>query len=323
MKRILAGVLVLLLVFSLAACSEWDDGQNEETSIQADDSHSGDSTEKSDDAQPEEPATLPDDSQDNDSTENPDDVQPEESTTPPDDDKGVGVTEKTDKSQNEDTSEPQKSEIIMTVSDRYFKGMNYKTAEQKLREIGFTNFEYRTIDTKTASEADTICYVDIIEFILGDSDFDTGDKFDPDSTVSLVIYKYDGPSSSGAVFYSTNDYDTATKGNTGVFSYKNSGASYDIYWIVDFDEGYVYNFTDGNGDTYCDRIKIDSGTLNDTVTITYHDGGVTWSYYLHFKYVKHPETLIVVDQNGFDYKYSTTNLNAALSLMASKNINDY
>lgn len=85
----------------------------------------------------------------------------------------------------------------------------------------------------------------------------------------------------------------------------------------------MYYFTDGNGESSCDRLKIDSGTLNDKVTITYHDGGDTWSYKLHFKYVDHPETLIMVDQNGFDWEYSTTDLDDALNLRATKNIKDY
>lgn len=53
------------------------------------------------------------------------------------------------------------------------------------------------------------------------------------------------------------------------------------------------------------------------------DGSDAWSYNLHFKYIEHPETLIVVDQNGFDYKYSTTDLDDALSLRAKKTIKDY
>ena len=63
--------------------------------------------------------------------------------------------------------------------------------------------------------------------------------------------------------------------------------------------------------------------LNDKVTITYHDGGDTWSYSLHFKYVDHPETLIMVDQNGFDWEYSTTDLDDALVIRETKNIKDY
>ena len=130
-------------------------------------------------------------------------------------------------------------------------------------------------------------------------------------------------SQSKAVFYSTNDYETAKKGNKGVFSYRDRGNSYDIYWIIDFDAGYVYYFTDGNGETTCDRLKLDSGDLNSNIKITYHDGGDTWSYKLHFKYVNSPVTLIMVDQNGFEWEYSTTDLDDALELRNTKRIVDY
>lgn len=226
----------------------------------------------------------------------------------------------TEESKDSETTIP---DISITISEEDFKGMNYEEAEKKFREMGFTSFEYETVDTEIEANNDTICYIEITEVFIGDSDFEVGDTFDADSTVTFYTYKYEAPASPSPVFYSTNDYDTAKNGNSGVFSYRDDGSSYDIYWIIDFDEGYVYYFTDGNGESSCDRLKIDSGTLNDKVTITYHDGGDTWSYSLHFKYVDHPETLIMVDQNGFEWKYSTTDLDDALAIRATKKIKDY
>ena len=231
--------------------------------------------------------------------------------------------ETTEPTEPEETPITQPTEITLTMGEDDFKGMNYKEAERIFREMGFTNFEYRTVDAENESAEDTICYIEITEWFIGDSDFVKGDKFDADSTVTFFSYEYEAPTASSPVFYSTNDYETAKNGSTGVFSYRDRGSSYDIYWIIDFDEGYVYYFTDGNGESSCDRLKIDSGTLNDKVTITYHDGGDTWSYKLHFKYVEHPETLIMVDQNGFDWEYSTTDLDDALALRATKTIKDY
>ena len=222
----------------------------------------------------------------------------------------------------EQISKLKKDEKACTAHDD-FKRMTYQEAEKIFWEMGFTNFEYRTVDTETESAEDTICYIEITEWFIGDSDFVKGDKFNANSTVTFFSYVYEAPTAPSPVFYSTNDYETAKNGNTGIFSYKDRGSSYDIYWIIDFDERYVYYFTDGNGDSSCDRLRIDSGTLNDKVTITYHDGGDTWSYMLHFKYVDHPETLIMVDQNGFDWEYSTTDLDDALNLRATKSIIDY
>ncbi len=222
--------------------------------------------------------------------------------------------------ENPTASEAKPSEIALTMGAEDFKGMNYKEAEEIFRRMGFAKFEYRTVDTETESFEDTICYIEITEWFVGDSHFAKGDKFDADSTVTFFSYKYEAPS---PISYSTNDLETAKKGNTGVFSYKSKGGSYDSYWIIDFDEGYVYWFTDGNGDTTCDRLSIDSGTLNDVVVVTYHDGDSSWSYGLHFKWQNQPDHLIVQDNDGFMYDYYSTNLSSALTLKAAKTIYDY
>ena len=221
------------------------------------------------------------------------------------------------------TSEPpetQPTEITLTMGEDDLKGMNYKEAESIFREMGFTSFEYRTIDTENESSADTISYIEITEWFIGDSDFVKGDKFDADSTVTFFSYKYEAPAEPTPVFYSTNDYETAKKGNTGVFSYKNKGGSYDVYWIIDFDEGYVYYFTEGNGEDYCDKVKLTSGTLNDRVTITWNFGGEKTNWYLHFKYVDSPVTLIVNDHLGLTTEFTTTDLDDALALRDTKKI---
>ena len=96
-----------------------------------------------------------------------------------------------------------------------------------------------------------------------------------------------------------------------------------MYWIIDFDAGYVYWFTDGNGESTCDRVKIVSGTLNDRIAITWHFGGDQWTWYLHFKYVNSPVTLVVVDDDGFDVEFAATDLDDALALRETKEIKDY
>lgn len=235
----------------------------------------------------------------------------------------VDKNETTDSNTSEEPSDTQSTEITLTMDEDDFKGMDYQEAEKIFREMGFTKFEYQTVDTETESATDTICYIEITELFIGNSHFAKDDRFDADSTITFFYYNYVEPETPSPVYYSSNDRETAKKGDSGVFSYRAEMDSYDIYWIIDFDEGYVYYFTDGNDDPSCDKLKIDSGTLNDKVIIIYHDGGDTWSCKLHFKYVDHPETLIMVDQNGFDSEYSTTDLGDALTLRATKNIKDY
>lgn len=123
--------------------------------------------------------------------------------------------------------------------------------------------------------------------------------------------------------YTTNDRATAKKGNSGVFSYQKSGKNYDIYWIIDFDEGYAYYFTEGNGNSICDQVAIESGDLNDVMVVTYHDGDDEWSYGLHFKWKNLPDILVMQDNDGFEYDFATTSLDNALKIRDSKTIKDY
>ena len=224
-------------------------------------------------------------------------------------------------------------EVKVLSDETEFWFNDYKDVIKILKEWGFTNIKEVPLYDIYLGWTDEGEVDDVT--IDNSDDYKRGDVFKEDVEVIVsyhMPYEDDParateptelPTTPSSVFYSTNDYETAKNGNTGVFAYRDRGASYDIYWIIDFDEGYVYYFTDGNGETFCDRLKIVSGTLNDKITITYHDGGDTWSYKLHFKYVNHPETLIMVDQNGFELEYSTTDLDDALALRDTKNVKDY
>ncbi len=141
--------------------------------------------------------------------------------------------------------------------------------------------------------------------------------------MTLILFNAITVAQATEVSYSMHTKETVKNGKSGVYSYIDEGYSYDIYYIIDFDEGYVYRFIEGNGDVTCDRLKIESGTLNDVLIITYHDGGTTWSYGLHFKYQNQPDHLILEDNNHFTYDYYTTDLNKALEILDTKEIHDY
>lgn len=236
-----------------------------------------------------------------------------------------------------------------------FIGKNYRDVVATLEGLGFTNIktvpEYDIIWGITETES-----IDSIS-IAGRTDFKRGSVLKKDAEIIIVYHMpYDQepgrettkPTSNNssvstaipeesanndvspeatetnAVSYSTNDLETAKKGNSGVFSYKNRGGSYDIYYIIDFDEGYVYYFLDGNDDdASCDRVKIDSGDLNSVLIITYHDGSDTWSYGLHFKWKNQPDHLVLEDNDHFEYDFYTTNLNDALAIRNGRKIIDY
>lgn len=236
---------------------------------------------------------------------------------------GTAENDTTNSAEDEKPSNNQSPEITITKSDEDFKGMKSQEAEKIFREMGFTSFTCKAVDTETQAASDTICYIEITEFIFGTSDFEKGDKFDADSTVTFFIYKYKAPVTPAPVFYSTNDYETAKKGSSGVFSYKNKSGQYDIYWIVDFDGGYVYNFTEGNGESVCDKVKIVSGNLNSKITATWHYGGDQWSWFLYFKYQNTPTTLVVRDHYGSTFEFTTTDLSDALAIRKTKTIKEY
>lgn len=242
-------------------------------------------------------------------------------------------------------------EVKLDVPNSEYKFKNYVEVETALKSLGFTNIKHNVLYDIVLGWTDE-GEVDSVS-IAGKTDFKRGDVFASDSEVIITYHMKEEddpnkpsktesteasttkpeetkkptestkPDESKSLSYSTNDRDTAKKGNSGVFSYKKAGNSYDIYYIIDFDEGYVYRFTDGNGDETCDRLKIESGDLNDVLIVTYHDGTDTWQNGLHFKYKNQPDTLILEDDDHFEYKFTTTTLSNALSKRDSKRIIDY
>lgn len=230
------------------------------------------------------------------------------------------------------------NKITMTLSANDLKYKNYQNVVNDLRKLGFTNI-------KTEAAYDIFFGILLSEgesdkiSIDGNSDFKKGDTFSKDAEIIVTFHlSYtDDPAYTGTatdskaysqsttesktLFYSTNDFETAKKGNSGVYSYKSKGGQYNIYCIVDFDEGYVYRFRNDEGT--CDRLKIDSGDLNNVLIITYHDGDDSWSNGLHFKWQRQPDHLILEDNNHFETDFYSTNLDDALSLRDEKKILDY
>lgn len=204
--------------------------------------------------------------------------------------------------------------ITVPTSSSDYMGKDYVDVEKALRDLGFTDIETEPSITNDLDENGKV-----FSITIGETEFESGDVLPPNRTVTIMYFVYEKPK---PVYYSTNDYETAKKGNTGVFAYK-SGTTYYIYYIIDFDEGYVYYFTDGNGEESCDRLKIESGNLNSYITITYHLDGETWSERLHFKYENSPQTLIWNDHNGSPFEFSPTDLDNALTIRNKKQITDY
>lgn len=219
----------------------------------------------------------------------------------------------------EKTDDDTNDEIMLTKNKSELIGKDYKEVEEYFRNLGFDDIEtdYYTYDDGIVDGE--VIKIAIVDWIFKETDFSAGDVFSSDCTIKIYYNKLEEktPEESEPVFYSTNTYEDAQKGNIGVFSYVSKSGSYDVYWIIDFDNECVYYFTDGIGETVCDKLKIVSGTLNDRITIKW-DSQTTW--YLHFKYVNSPETLVVNDHFGSAIEFTTKDLSKALAIKGTKTI---
>ncbi len=140
-----------------------------------------------------------------------------------------------------------------------------------------------------------------------------------EETETETVRSYDTP----FVNYSTNTEETLYDGNSGVYAYKLSGTNYNQYYIIDFDEGYVYYFMDASYDSTCDKYAIYSGDLNSALIVKWLDGDTTITYKLYFKYKNIPYTMVMADSYGYTYQYSSVSLSSALKIRNTKTIREY
>ena len=230
-------------------------------------------------------------------------------------------------------------EVKVSIDKYTYIGENYEKVEKDLRDIGFTNIKtvaaYDIVFGITEPGSTESLTID------GKDDYNIGDIFKKDVEVVITYsmkeeddpsYKEDEEveekeetSETKEESQEKNESDSPAKksASTGIHAYKSRGGEYVNYYIIDFDEGYVYSFSEGNGNDTCDKLKIQSGDLNSGVVITYHDGGDEWSYILHYQYVDQPAHLILVDNDGFGWDFYETLLDNAMSIKNKKNIREY
>ena len=217
-------------------------------------------------------------------------------------------------------------QIVMPKGSEDYEGMNYLDVKKELEALGFVNIEIKEKQEVTAYHVTgEVSNVNVYSLFK----FEKGEAYEYDETITIKYYVVTEPTpdptstptpTPSPTFYSTNTYEIAKEGKSGVFSYKNKGGTYDIYWIIDFDDGYTYWFTEGIGENTCDRLPIISGTLNEFITIRWNYDCEYTDWHLHFKYKNHPETLVVNDHWGVEIEFTTTDLDDALELRQKKNI---
>lgn len=221
---------------------------------------------------------------------------------------------------------------------------NYEDVTYRLSNLGFTNISYRIqydIVWGITKEGE-VAYVSI----AGTTDYHSGDIFKKEDPVVITYHmktdKYPSretvaetttekeraseattaPTKSKTVFYSTNTEDTVKNGNSGVYAYKSKGGDYEEYWIIDFDDGYLYCFDNKSDNSSCSRFKIDSGDLNSHVSFTYHFPNENYEMAAHFKWAKQPDHLVIYVSDELQYDYYYTNLSDALEIRNRKTIKD-
>ncbi len=110
---------------------------------------------------------------------------------------GENVTEPEQGDDPDETKPPEETDtpsITVTMSEDDFIGMLYTDAEAKLREMGFTVFEYETLETEDINKPDdTIGAVEIKTWAFGKGDFAVGDTYESDAIVVLWYYICDEP----------------------------------------------------------------------------------------------------------------------------------
>ena len=121
----------------------------------------------------------------------------------------------------------------------------------------------------------------------------------------------DAQQTKNTTFNSTNDEETAKLGNSGKFSYVKRLSNYDLYILIDFDEGVVYDLQ--HEQSYVDGTvyKIDSGDLNEGLKTIYEADGST--FWFHFHYVNNPAVLIE-QFDGEEAKYDAASIDDTLKI---------
>lgn len=228
--------------------------------------------------------------------------------------------------------------IMCTELDYYFR--NYKEVEAELKQAGFTNIVteplYDIVFGITDSES-----IDSLT-INGKHDYKRGDIFKKDAAILIRYHmpeeddpakqeKEETESSKGTTdteskktaepekpFYSTNDLETAKKGNSGKFAYIRKAKEYDVYFLIDYDEGYVFNYTYRQGDQDGLAFTIDTGDLNEGLHITHHsdDGLDDFSYVLKFHERNNPTIMVLYDRE-LEAEYMATSIDEAIKIRDS------
>lgn len=239
------------------------------------------------------------------------------------------------------------NQVRITWTKYDLEGKSYKKVINEIQSAGFTNIKEKPIYdiTNNTSSLGLTDYV----IIDGSTDYNSGEIFDKDVEIIVPYHqlKEDDPNKPAEVveengdsatenvtaekesdkptgddtnnkqskkettFNSTNDDETAKLGNSGKFAYLKRAPQYEVYYLIDFDEGVVYNFHYEQGTVDGTVYTIDSGDLNSGLNAVYNGGEFT--VVLHFHYVNNPAVLIEYN-DGEETKYDAASIDNTLKI---------
>jgi hypothetical protein len=202
-----------------------------------------------------------------------------------------------------------------SVMEGDFKTWFYSRAEDPgCKDSYFTNIDSHNAAKLTIESEDQIT----TEYFIGNNDGMIHFSFAYPAEVSeqyktIILYIVNSCSIDGEENV-PEDSPTVTKVNTETTSNSSNKYAYygnDTYYIIDLDEGKVYNFFTFDTDPY---VGTCSGSLSSGLTVTYNLDGdyVTETMYWSGS---GDSTLCVIDSYGFDWYYSKTSYNSAIAVM--------
>lgn len=228
------------------------------------------------------------------------------------------------------------NQIRINFDSYDYYGKDHNEVVSELKSMGFTNITEQPLydielGITTEGSADLVS-------LNGSTDYRKGDIFDKDTAVIVPYHlnaaddpnkpkgtvdsfqeateelageETDTQQTKNTTFYSTNDEETAKLGNSGKFAYIKKAPQYELYYIIDFDEGVVYNFHYEQGYVDGTEYTIESGDLNNGLNAIY--GADEFTIVLHFHYVNNPAVLIEYN-NGAETQYNAASIDDALKL---------
>ncbi len=209
--------------------------------------------------------------------------------------------------------------ILVDSSDYHFRLFN--EVENELKQLGFTNI---TLEEITPDSVDSVedGQIDSVS-INGNTIYKRGDIFSKNSPVIITYFineEEDPPLDvSVSPLHYSGTFEEASDGNSGIYAYKfkNNTNPY-IYYIIDFNEGFVYRFYNKDYSNGSEKAKIVSGTLNDRMTFSYYDSGASlrWTNAIYFRYVGIHTSAYYEDHDGFQFELEPTSLETALESLA-------